>query len=379
MSRLFVIDAGPVETRAALIENDIVTALWAGPGADEKLPPQPGERAAVTIRTIDTSLGLAFADLPTGEEGVMPLPLRQTLSQGERLVVDIRRAARPGKLADLRVSPDQSEPDEIRPTAATAALSAIGGEGDAVSFLGQGPAFTALKATLPGRSVERADFSIFETSGIEAAFEEALSRQVSLADGVRLTIDETEALSAVDIDLSAVKGQSASGTRERASRLAVPEIARQLTLRAIGGQVVIDFPLARRQGRAVESALQGECALRGGWRVHRLTETGLAALTVPRARPSLLETLTEPGGDAPVPGRRFTARHLAARALRRAERALATSRSAGIVLHLPQEIAALVDAHPGWTRPLRDSYGERLTLKSHETRNREWCDVSDTD
>lgn len=84
--------------------------------------------------------------------------------------------------------------------------------------------------------------SIFDRYKVTPQVAEIYNRIVELPSGGYLCIDETEALVAIDINT----GKSKSGTAQRDLILntnleAANEIARQLRLRNIGGQVVIDF------------------------------------------------------------------------------------------------------------------------------------------
>ena len=90
----------------------------------------------------------------------------------------------------------------------------------------------------------REDAPIFERFGVEAALEAALGRTVALPSGGRLVIDETEALSAIDVD---TRGAS-SGAEAllRVNLEAAEEIPRQLRLRAIGGVIVTYLPPLKR-------------------------------------------------------------------------------------------------------------------------------------
>ncbi|HBM15843.1 MAG TPA: ribonuclease E/G [Lentisphaeria bacterium] len=83
---------------------------------------------------------------------------------------------------------------------------------------------------------------IFEYYKVEEQLAKILERKVSLPSGGYICIDETEALIAIDVNTG-----SSHGSRNNAEIIldtnleAADEIARQLRLRNIGGQVVIDF------------------------------------------------------------------------------------------------------------------------------------------
>lgn len=99
---------------------------------------------------------------------------------------------------------------------------------------------------LPGSPVkvelwEEAD-PVFEALGIEDDIDDALEPTVSLPCGGTLIIEETHALTAIDVNTARNTGRSGHAATVRATNLeAADEIARQLRLRSLGGMTVIDF------------------------------------------------------------------------------------------------------------------------------------------
>ncbi|WAM33412.1 Rne/Rng family ribonuclease [Caldicellulosiruptor morganii] len=84
--------------------------------------------------------------------------------------------------------------------------------------------------------------NIFEYFQIEQKLQKALSRRVWLKSGGYIVIDETEALTAIDVNTGKFVGKNdVSETILKTNLEAAVEIARQLRLRDIGGIIVIDF------------------------------------------------------------------------------------------------------------------------------------------
>lgn len=84
------------------------------------------------------------------------------------------------------------------------------------------------------------EMPLFES--IEAKIEKALSRKVWLKNGGTIVIDQTEALTAIDVNTSKFVGRdNLQATILETNREAALEIARQLRLRDISGIIVIDF------------------------------------------------------------------------------------------------------------------------------------------
>ena len=80
--------------------------------------------------------------------------------------------------------------------------------------------------------------NIFEVGDAESQWLAALDRQVPLEGGGRITIDETEALIAIDVDSARARGKS--DTIRRINLAAMSEIAHQIRLRNLAGLIIID-------------------------------------------------------------------------------------------------------------------------------------------
>ena len=73
---------------------------------------------------------------------------------------------------------------------------------------------------------------------MEYAFQEALQKEFKLKSGGRITIEETKACVAIDVDSG---GDKANGSLGRLNMEAGFEIAKQIKLRNLSGKIVIDF------------------------------------------------------------------------------------------------------------------------------------------
>ncbi|MBU1042661.1 MAG: Rne/Rng family ribonuclease [Proteobacteria bacterium] len=86
------------------------------------------------------------------------------------------------------------------------------------------------------------DKTMWERFGLTKQVEQIYSREVTLPSGGRLVFDHTEALTSVDINSGKIGGeQSFARMAQKTNTEAAEEIVRQLKLRDIGGQIVIDF------------------------------------------------------------------------------------------------------------------------------------------
>ncbi len=86
------------------------------------------------------------------------------------------------------------------------------------------------------------NFAINRDEHIQKGIKEALERKVSLNSGGYIVIDETEALTAIDVNTGKYVGvKSLEDTVLKTNLEAAEEIARQIRLRDIGGIIIIDF------------------------------------------------------------------------------------------------------------------------------------------
>jgi ribonuclease G len=260
------------------------------------------------IKRLDRSQKAAFCDIGLGQDGFLPLDeAPKSLSEGDLLPLQVRRAASEGKGPKLSLFRGQMPPGLERQGAPCLLLRADDPvlalkEGEAPEeillddpallrrlqrLLGEGQAALADRLKLYSGLVP-----LFEAEGLEPEVEALLQPEVPLPGGGRLWIETTRALVAVDVD----RGKAASA---RAVNLeAAREIARQLRLRQLSGLIVIDFldpegPEPRKELRgAFEAALAGDPAAS---ELKRLGGNGVLMMTRQRLRPALHERLCEPG------------------------------------------------------------------------------------
>jgi len=134
---------------------------------------------------------------------------------------------------------------------------------------------------------------LFSRFQIETQIENAFERTVRLPSGGSIVIDQTEALTAIDINSAkATKGGDIEETAFNTNCEAAVEIARQLRIRDAGGLIVIDFidMDSPRHQRDVEEKLKEALKLdRARVQVGRISRFGLLEMSRQRLRPSLGE------------------------------------------------------------------------------------------
>ncbi|MEN8778884.1 MAG: ribonuclease G, partial [Glaciecola sp.] len=142
---------------------------------------------------------------------------------------------------------------------------------------------------------------IFDLYDVENEAQRALKRRVDLKSGGYLIIDQTEAMTTIDINTGAFVGhRNLEETIFNTNVEATQAIARQLRLRNLGGMILIDFidMTEPDHQRRVLQSLTHACSFdRAKTNIHGFTALGLIEMTRKRTRESLEHTLCE---DCPV-------------------------------------------------------------------------------
>lgn len=138
---------------------------------------------------------------------------------------------------------------------------------------------------------------IFDLYGVEDEIQKALGRKVELKSGGYLIIDQTEAMTTIDINTGGFVGhRNLEETIFKTNLEAAAALARQLRLRNLGGIIIIDFidmkdAEHRRQVlRALEKAMEKDYAKTS---ITGVSELGLVEMTRKRTRESLEHVLCE--------------------------------------------------------------------------------------
>lgn len=139
---------------------------------------------------------------------------------------------------------------------------------------------------------------IFDLFGTEDEINKALIRKVQLKSGGHLIIDQTEAMTTIDVNTGAFVGhRNLEETTFKTNLEAAIAIARQLRLRNLGGIIIIDFidmedvEHQRQVQRAFDKAIEKDHAKTN---VTGVSDLGLVEMTRKRTRESLENILCEP-------------------------------------------------------------------------------------
>jgi ribonuclease G len=139
---------------------------------------------------------------------------------------------------------------------------------------------------------------LFDLHGVEDEIEKALARRVDLKSGGYLIIDQTEAMTTIDVNTGGfVGGRSFDDTIFKTNLEAALVIARQLRLRNLGGIIIIDFIDMENLDHRASVLAELDKALdkdRTRLTVNGFTQLGLVEMTRKRTRESLAHVLCEP-------------------------------------------------------------------------------------
>src|SRR5437899_1322534 len=138
----------------------------------------------------------------------------------------------------------------------------------------------------------------FELYNVEDGIERALSRRVDLKSGGYLIIDQTEAMTTIDVNTGGYVGsRNFDDTIFKTNLEAAQPIARQLRLRSLGGIIVLDFIDMQSEGHrgaVLEEFKRALARDRTRVTVNGFTGLGLVEMTRKRTRESLAHVLCEP-------------------------------------------------------------------------------------
>jgi ribonuclease G len=144
----------------------------------------------------------------------------------------------------------------------------------------------------------RGERPIFDLYGVEEEISRALARRVDLKSGGYLIVDQTEALTTIDVNTGGFVGaRNFDDTIFKTNLEAAQAIARQLRLRNLGGIVIVDFIDMVREDHQQSVLAEFRKQLsrdRTKTTVSGFTALGLVEMTRKRTRESLAHMLCEP-------------------------------------------------------------------------------------
>jgi ribonuclease G len=166
--------------------------------------------------------------------------------------------------------------------------------------------------------------NLFDVHHVDDETAKALARRVDLKSGGYLIIDQTEALTTIDVNTGGYVGsRNFEDTVFRTNLEAAQMIARQLRLRNLGGIIILDFidmTDAAHREQVLEELKRALARDRVRTTVNGYTSLGLVEMTRKRTRESLSHVLCEPCPVCEARGEIKTAQTVCYEILRELER-----------------------------------------------------------
>ena len=221
---------------------------------------------------------------------------------------------------------------------------------------------------------------IFDLYNIDGEVERALARRVDLKSGGYLIIDQTEALTTIDVNTGGFVGaRNFDDTIFKTNLEAAGAIARQLRLRNLGGIIIVDFiDMAREehQGAVLGEFRKQLSRDRTKTTVSGFTQLGLVEMTRKRTRESLAHMLCEPCPTCGGRGQVKTARSVCYDVLREILReARQFNPKEFRVVASAAVVEMLLDEESPHLAGLSEFIGKPISLSAEPTMNPEQYDI----
>ncbi|WP_147651592.1 ribonuclease G [Vulcaniibacterium gelatinicum] len=221
---------------------------------------------------------------------------------------------------------------------------------------------------------------IFDLYGVEDEIQRALEKEVPLKSGGYLVIDQTEAMTTIDVNTGSYLGQrNLEETVYRTNLEAAQAVARQLRLRNLGGIIIIDFidmhdPEHRRQVlRTLEKSLARDHARTT---VYDFSPLGLVEMTRKRTVESLERQLCEPCHECGGRGTLKTPETVTYEIFREITRAVRQFDAARLlVIASPKVVARITEEESAAVAELEEFLGKSIRFQADDQYLQEQFDV----
>ena len=221
---------------------------------------------------------------------------------------------------------------------------------------------------------------IFDLYGVEDELQKALERKVVLKSGGYLIIDQTEAMTTIDVNTGAYVGhRTLAETIFKTNLEAAQAIARQVRLRNLGGIIIIDFidmleaEHQRQVLRALEKALERDHAKT---QISGVSALGLVEMTRKRTRESLEHILCQPCPTCMGRGSLKTAETVCYEIFREIMRAARQFEAKQLLVLAAQEVVDLMlDEESASVAQLEEFIGRPIKLQAEPLYTQEQFDV----
>ena len=221
---------------------------------------------------------------------------------------------------------------------------------------------------------------IFDLYGVEDEIQRALKKEVPLKSGGYLIIDQTEAMTTIDVNTGAFLGhRNLEETVYKTNLEAAQAAARQLRLRNLGGIIIIDFidmtdaEHKRQVLRQLEKSLAHDHAKTT---VYEMSNLGLVEMTRKRTTESLERQLCEPCPACDGRGSVKTAETVTYEIFREITRAVRQFEASSLLVLAAQKVVArILDEESASVAELEEFTGKTIRFQAEEHYAQEQYDV----
>src|SRR3990167_8951629 len=221
---------------------------------------------------------------------------------------------------------------------------------------------------------------VFDLFGVEDEIQRAMLKEVPLKSGGHLIVDQTEAMTTVDVNTGSFLGQrNLEETVYRTNLEAAQSVARQLRLRNLGGIIIIDFidmtdeEHKRQVLRTLEKGLARDHAKTA---VHDFSPLGLVEMTRKRTTESLERQLCEPCHECGGRGSLKTCETIVYEIFREITRAVRQFEASQLlVIASPIVVGKITEEESASVAELEEFLGKSIRFQADEQYAQEQFDV----
>ena len=236
----------------------------------------------------------------------------------------------------------------------------------------------------PNLELYEGDLPLYDYEGLESRIDENLGRKVWLKSGGYLIVDQSEALTAIDVNTGRYVGKrDLEETVLKTNLEAVQEVVYQLRFRNLGGLIIIDLidmesaENREKVYRALQEALRYDKARTN---ILKISELGLVEMTRKRTRENLVQQLCEPCSFCEGRGYVLSAETVAYKLLREIRKDLPRFGGRQIQVSVNPRVAEMFEgpAHRA-LQALSTQLGREISIQSRTGLHQEQFEVMATD
>ena len=221
---------------------------------------------------------------------------------------------------------------------------------------------------------------IFDAYGIELDISRALGRKVWLKSGGYIVIDQTEAMTVIDVNTGKFVGkEELEDTILKTNLEAVKEIAYQIRLRNLGGIIIVDFidmEKHENRERVFNSFVEAMKKDKAKNTISHISELGLIQMTRKRVRESLGRTMCESCLYCEGKGFVKSPRTLCYEIFRKISRLAKHGSERIIVTAHPSVAELLTDEERAGVEDIENKYNVKITIRESHNLHQENYEVT---